>query len=173
MRRVRIASSRLSPRPIRAATTSSPSTAASGLSLPRLAHCRKRATSLPIPATPFLQDAEAKPINFAVPLVNAHLSGTLRDEAGTPVPDTTFRAEETSGSGRFTTFATEDPDGAFNIGLTNGTWRLRPDFDEATDSDLVFIVPGDFTLSANQTIAGIDLRVQEPTRHIVVHVKER
>ena len=126
----------------------------------------------PDPATPFLQDAEAKPINFAVPQANAHLSGTLRDEVGTPVPDTSFRLEETSGSGRFTTFATEDPDGAFNIGLTSGTWRLRPDFDEATDSDLVFIVPGDFTLSANQTIAGIDLRVQEPTRHIVVQIND-
>lgn len=124
----------------------------------------------PNPATPFLQDGQAKPIDFAVPPASAHLSGALRDEVGTPVPDTTFRAEETSGSGRFTTFATDDPDGAFNIGLTSGTWKLRPDFDEATDSNLVFIVPADFTLSANQTIAGIDLRVQEPTRHIVVHI---
>ncbi len=126
----------------------------------------------PDPATPFLQDAETTPINFAVPPANAHLSGTLRDEVGAPVPDTTFRLEETSGSGRFSTFATEDPDGTFNIGLTNGTWKLRPDFDEATDSDLVFIVPADFTLSANQTVAGIDLRVQEPTRHIVVHLND-
>jgi hypothetical protein len=126
----------------------------------------------PDPATPFLQDAQAKPINFAVSPVNAHLSGTLRDEAGTPVPDTTFRAEEISGSGRFTTFATEDPDGTFNIGLTNGTWRLRPDFDEAADSDLVFIVPADFTLNSNQTVAGIDLRVQEPARHIAVHIND-
>jgi hypothetical protein len=126
----------------------------------------------PDPATPFLQDAQAKPINFAVPPVNAHLTGTLRDEAGTPVPDTSFRLEETSGSGRFTTFATEDPDGAFSIGLTNGTWRLRPDFDEATDSDLIFILPTDFTLTPNQTVAGIDLRVQEPPRHIIVHIND-
>ena len=126
----------------------------------------------PNPATPFLQDAQAKPINFTVPLANAHLSGTLRDEAGTPVPDTTFRAEETSGTGRFTTFATEDPDGSFNLGLTSGTWRLRPDFDDATDSDLIFIVPGDLTLSPNQTISGLDLRVQEPTHHILVHVND-
>jgi hypothetical protein len=126
----------------------------------------------PNPATPFLQDAQAKPINFAVPLANAHLSGTLRDEVGTPVSDTTFRAEETSGTGRFTSFATEDPNGSFNLGLTSGTWRLRPDFDDATDSDLIFIVPGDFTLSPNQTISGLDLRVQEPTRHVLVHIKD-
>jgi hypothetical protein len=126
----------------------------------------------PNPATPFLEDAQAKPINFAVAQATAHLSGTLRDEVGTPVPDTTFRAEEISGSGRFTTFATDDPDGAFNIGLTSGTWKLRPDFDEATDSNLIFIVPADFALSPNQTIAGVDLRVQEPTRHILVHVND-
>jgi hypothetical protein len=126
----------------------------------------------PDPATPFLQNADAKQIDFAVAKANAHLSGTLRDEVGTPVPDTTFRVEETSGTGRFTTFATEEPDGAFNIGLTSGKWKLRPDFDDATDSDLVFIVPADFTLSPNQTIAGIDLRVQEPARHILVHVND-
>jgi Protein of unknown function (DUF1416) len=126
----------------------------------------------PDPATPFLENAQAKRIDFSVAKANAHLSGTLRNEADTPVPDTTFRAEETAGTGRFTTFATEEPNGAFNIGLTSGKWRLRPDFDEATDSDLVYIVPPDFTLSANQTIANVDLRVQEPTRHILVHVND-
>ena len=126
----------------------------------------------PDPATPFLQNAQAKRIDFSVAKANAHLSGTLRDNVSAPVPDTTFRAEETSGTGRFTTFATQEPDGGFNIGLTSGTWKLRPDFDDATDSNLIFVVPADFTLSTNQTIAGIDLRVQEPTRHIAVHVND-
>ena len=126
----------------------------------------------PDPEVLFVEDGQAMPVNFAVLKSNARLSGTLLDDAGAPVPEMIFRAEEISGTGRYTTFATEEPDGTFDIGITSGIWRVRPEFDEATDTDLIFVAPADFTLSPNQTLAGLKLRVQEPTRHILVQVND-
>ena len=133
---------------------------------------QERAYVSPEPEALFVADGQATAIHFAVLKSDARLSGTLVDEGGAPVPEVTFRAQEISGSGRFSTFATEEPDGTFDIALTSGTWRVHPDIDEASDTDLIFIVPSNFTLSPNQIIAGVNLRVQQPTRHILVQVHD-
>lgn len=123
----------------------------------------------PEPAELFIASGEAKLVNFVVPVANARLIGTLRDANDDAVAEVTFVALETSGTNRFTTFIT-DADGTFDVPLTNGTWQLVPDPDEAADLDLIFIMPAPFTLSAGQTLANFDLRVQDPTRHIIVNV---
>lgn len=118
-----------------------------------------------------LQDRQSTENDFTVSPANATASGTLLDEHGSPIEEATFYASEIDVTGRFTTFTTA-ADGTFEIGLSNGKWRLTPDFDELAEtylSEFIFVLPADFTLAAGQVLTGLDVRVQEPTRHI--HVK--
>jgi len=126
----------------------------------------------PDPEETFVDNAQAKAVDFSVTPSNAKISGVVQDYANQPIGDVTYRAKEISGGALFTTFASDDPDGTFSLSLTNGTWRITPDFDEAADDDLIFALPNDLTLSANQTLTGVDLRVQEPTHHVVVQIKD-
>ncbi len=126
------------------------------------------------PLTVTLQDRQSTENDFTVSPTNATASGKLLDENGAPIEEATFYASEVDVQGRFTTFTTES-DGTFEIGLSNGKWRLTPDFDELAQSylsDVIFVLPADVTLTAGQVLTDLDLRVQEPTRHIRVRLND-
>jgi hypothetical protein len=128
----------------------------------------------PSPLTVTLQDRQSTDNDFTVSPANATASGTLLDETGAPIEEATFYASEVGVQGRFTTFTTAS-DGTFDIGLSDGKWRLTPDFDEVAEtylSEFIFVLPADFTLAAGQVLTGLDVRVQEPTRHIRVQLKD-
>jgi Carboxypeptidase regulatory-like domain len=122
----------------------------------------------PFPSAFYVQDGQAIRADFTAKKSNAQFGGALTDNNGAGVSDISFRAADKT-TKRFTDFGTE-AGGAFNVAFADGTWSVTPEFASVADTDLIFITPPPFVVSAGQTLSNISLRAQQPTRHVILHL---
>src|SRR5205085_4737756 len=103
-------------------------------------------------------------------IASAHLSGALKDNNGAGISDISYQALRDNG--RFVRFGTQ-ADGSFNVGLSAGTWFIRPLPDSAAHTDLIFVGPLPITLTDAQNLTGVTFDAVQPTHHVNVTVKDQ
>ena len=124
----------------------------------------------PLPTKLYVAEGQATNVNFAASKATAHLSGALKDNNGAGISDITYQALRDNG--RFVRFGTQT-NGTFDVGLTAGTWFIRPLPDSAAHADLVFVSPLPITLANAQNLTGVTLDALQPTHHVNVTVKDQ
>lgn len=124
----------------------------------------------PLPTKLYVAEGQATNVNFAASKATAHLSGALKDNNGAGVSDIGYQALRDNG--RFVRFGTQ-ANGSFDVGLTAGTWFIRPLPDSAAHADLIFVSPLPITLTNAQNLTGVTLQAIQPTHHVNVTVKDQ
>jgi hypothetical protein len=124
----------------------------------------------PLPTKLYVAEGQATNVNFAASKATAHLSGALKDNNGAGVSDISYQALRDNG--RFVRFGTQ-ANGSFDVGLSAGTWFIRPLPDSAAHADLIFVSPLPITLTDAQNLTGVTFDALKPTHHVNVTVKDQ
>jgi hypothetical protein len=114
----------------------------------------------PLPSRLYIAEGQATTRNFAASKSSAQLSGVLKDNTGATVSDISYIAVRDSG--RLSQFGTQS-DGSFHVGLSAGVWIFGPLIDSAANTNLIFVIPPDITLTEGQTLAGVNFEAVRPT----------
>ena len=94
----------------------------------------------------------------------------MKDNNGAGISDISYQALRDNG--RFVRFGTQ-VNGSFDVGLTAGTWSIRPLPDSAAHADLIFVSPLPITLADAQNLTGVTFNALQPTHHVNVTVKDQ
>jgi hypothetical protein len=124
----------------------------------------------PLPKKLYTAEGQATNVDFATSNASAQLSGALRDNNGAGISDITYQAVRDNG--RFIRFGTQ-ADGSFSVGLSAGTWFIRPLPDSVAHADLIFVGPLPITLTDGQNLTGVTLDAVQPTHHVNVTVQDQ
>jgi hypothetical protein len=124
----------------------------------------------PLPTKLYVAEGQATTVNFAASKATAHLSGALKDNNGAGISDISYQALRENG--RFVRFGTQ-ANGSFDVGLSAGTWFIRPLPDSAAHEDLIFVSPLPITLTDAQNLTGVTFDALKPTHHVNVTVKDQ